>query len=212
VLVLETITLAKLHAVIHDVFGWSGGHLHEDQVGEERFGKPDPEYDAWGEVRSERTMRLAGALGGARTMTYVYDFGDNWNHRIKVEKTLAPVPAGTPPLCVAGENATPPDDCGGIYGYCDFRRRGQRPQPPRARGNDGVDRPPMGYRRVRPRQSQLLAPRTQALIGRTLTTRLPSRGYRSKSSGPIGQAARWRIVPTVAGRNAAAAWQKGAQR
>ncbi len=120
VLVPETITLAKLHAVIQVVFGWGGGHLHEFHVGEERFGTPDREYDAFGEVRSERTTRLAGALGAARTMNYVYDFGDNWQHRIKVEKTLPAAPAGTLPMCVAGANATPPDDCGGIYGYYDF--------------------------------------------------------------------------------------------
>jgi hypothetical protein len=120
VLVPQTITLVKLHAVIQAVFGWSGGHLHEFTVGEERFGTPDPEYDAWGEVRNERTTKLASALGGARTMNYVYDFGDNWQHRIKVEKTLEPAPAGMLPMCVAGANATPPDDCGGIYGYYDF--------------------------------------------------------------------------------------------
>lgn len=60
------------------------------------------------------------ALGGARTMNHVYDSGDNWQHRIKVEKTLDPAPAGTFPLCVAGVNATPPDDCGDVYGYYDF--------------------------------------------------------------------------------------------
>jgi Plasmid pRiA4b ORF-3-like protein len=120
VLVPETITLAKLHAVIQAVFGWSGGHLHEFQVGEQRFGTPDPEYDAWGEVRSERSTRLASALGGARTMNYVYDFGDNWQHRIKVEKMLAANAQLELPLCIAGANATPPDDCGGIYGYYDF--------------------------------------------------------------------------------------------
>lgn len=120
VLVPETISLAKLHAVIQAVFGWSGGHLHEFQVGEERFGTPDPEYDALGEVRNERTTRLSTALGAASTMNYVYDFGDDWQHRIKVEKVLAPAPSGMLPLCVAGANATPPDDCGGIYGYYDF--------------------------------------------------------------------------------------------
>jgi hypothetical protein len=120
VLVPETITLAKLHAVIQAVFGWSGGHLHEFNVGEERFGTPDPEYDEPGSVRNERTTRLASALGAARTMSYVYDFGDNWQHRIKVEKTLIPDPELKLPLCVGGANATPPDDCGGIYGYYDF--------------------------------------------------------------------------------------------
>ncbi|HEY6353072.1 MAG TPA: plasmid pRiA4b ORF-3 family protein [Burkholderiaceae bacterium] len=120
VLVAETITLAQLHAVIQAVFGWSGGHLHEFQVGDERFGTPDPEYDSLGQVRNERTTRLASALGAARTMNYVYDFGDNWQHRIKVEKTLVPDPQLELPLCIGGANATPPDDCGGLYGYHDF--------------------------------------------------------------------------------------------
>lgn len=120
VLVPESITLAKLHLVIEAVFDWGGGHLHEFSVGEERFGTPDPEYDAWGDIRNERTTRLASALGAARTMNYVYDFGDNWRHRIKVEKRLEPAPAGMLPMCVAGANAAPPDDCGGVYGYYDF--------------------------------------------------------------------------------------------
>ena len=120
VLVPETITLVKLHAVIQAAFGWSGGHLHEFNVGDERFGTPDPDYDEPGSVRSERTTRLADALGTARTINYVYDFGDNWQHRIKVEKSLTPDPQLKLPLCVAGANATPPDDCGGVYGYYDF--------------------------------------------------------------------------------------------
>jgi len=120
VLVPETITLARLHLVIQAVFGWSGGHLHEFNVGDERYGTLDPEYDAPGSVHSERTTRLASALGSSRTMNYVYDFGDNWQHRIKLEKTLMPDPQLKLPLCVAGANATPPDDCGGVYGYYDF--------------------------------------------------------------------------------------------
>lgn len=119
VLVPETITLAKLHLVIQAVFGWSGGHLHEFSVGDERYGALDPDYDVPGSVRSEST-RLARALGSSRTMNYVYDFGDNWQHRIKVEKTLMPDPQLKLPLCVGGANATPPDDCGGVYGYYDF--------------------------------------------------------------------------------------------
>lgn len=142
VLVPETITLAKLHAVIQAVFGWGDGHLHEFNVGEERFGTPDPEYDTWGEIRNERTTQLASALGGARTMNYVYDFGDNWQHRIKVEKTLDPAPAGTLPVCVAGANATPPDDCGGIYGYYDFVEAVSDPaHPEHAEMSEWIGRP-----------------------------------------------------------------------
>ncbi len=142
VLVPETITLAKLHSVIQAVFGWGGGHLHEFSVGEERFGTPDPEYDAFGEVRNERTTRLASALGAAKTMNYVYDFGDSWHHRIKVEKTLEAAPAGMLALCVAGANATPPDDCGGIYGYYDFVEAVSDPKhPEHAEMTEWIGRP-----------------------------------------------------------------------
>lgn len=53
------------------------------------------------------------------TIDYVYDFGDHWKHRIKVEKVLPPLDMKLP-LCIAGANATPPDDCGGVGGYLEF--------------------------------------------------------------------------------------------
>ena len=122
VLVPETITLAKLHLVIQAAFGWAGEHLHEFDVGGERIGQPDPDYDTFGEIRDERNVRLLSALreNEVATMDYVYDFGDNWRHRIKVEKKLEPMPKEMLPLCIAGANARPPEDCGGVYGYYDF--------------------------------------------------------------------------------------------
>ena len=119
VLVPDKITLVQLHLVIQAAFGWSGGHLHEFMAGEQRYGTPDPDYDTPGSVLSERT-KLTRALTPAGTMDYVYDFGDHWQHRIKVEKTLLPDPQLKLPLCVAGANATPPDDCGGVPGYDEF--------------------------------------------------------------------------------------------
>lgn len=122
VLVPETITLAKLHLVIQAAFGWSDGHLHEFDVGGERIGPPDPDYDTFGEIRDERKVRLLSALRAneVATIDYVYDFGDNWRHRIKVEKKLEPMPKEMLPLCIAGANARPPEDCGGVYGYYEF--------------------------------------------------------------------------------------------
>lgn len=120
VLVPETITLAKLHAVIQAAFGWGHAHLHEF-VGRDgqRYGERDPLYDTPGEVASERT-RLTTALMGGRTMRYVYDFGDYWEHRIKLEKTYAPDRQVKLPYCTDGAAATPPEDCGGAPGYEEF--------------------------------------------------------------------------------------------
>lgn len=119
VLVPETITLAKLHLVIQRAFQWGGHHLHEFEAAGERYGTPDPDYDPPGSVRSERTS-LIKAMTRSGTIGYVYDFGDHWEHRIKVEKTLPPMPELKLPLCLDGAGATPPDDCGGAPGYMDF--------------------------------------------------------------------------------------------
>jgi len=119
VLVPETITLQRLHAVIQAAFQWGGGHLHEFEAAGVRYGSSDPDYDPPGSVHSERT-RLTKAMTRAGTVDYVYDFGDHWQHRVKLEKTLPPSADQKLPLCVAGANAAPPDDCGGAPGYMDF--------------------------------------------------------------------------------------------
>ena len=127
VLVPETITLQGLHAVIQAAFGWSGGHLHEFEAAGQRYGGSDPDYDAPGSVGSERT-RLTKAMTRSGTIDYVYDFGDYWQHRVKLEKALPATPALKLPLCMAGANAAPPDDCGGTPGYMDFVQAMADPQ------------------------------------------------------------------------------------
>jgi hypothetical protein len=109
VLVPETITLQRLHAVIQAAFQWGGGHLHEFEAADERYAG----------LGSERT-RLTKAMTGSGTIDYVYDFGDHWQHRVKVEKVLPPMADMKLPLCIAGAGAAPPDDCGGAPGYMDF--------------------------------------------------------------------------------------------
>jgi hypothetical protein len=50
----------------------------------------------------------------------VYDFGDNWEHVILVEKIL-PIDKKTQyPICLAGKRSGPPEDCGGPWGYMDL--------------------------------------------------------------------------------------------
>jgi hypothetical protein len=51
---------------------------------------------------------------------YVYDFGDNWEHRIIVEQTDKAETGTKYPRFLGGERRCPPEDCGGPPGYFDF--------------------------------------------------------------------------------------------
>jgi hypothetical protein len=46
--------------------------------------------------------------------------GDDWLHRIVVEKTAPPLPGISYPQFLGGERRCPPEDCGGVPGYCEF--------------------------------------------------------------------------------------------
>ena len=48
---------------------------------------------------------------------YTYDFGDFWEHEISLEKLRKFDPGRIYPVCLAGEMACPPEDCGGLAGY-----------------------------------------------------------------------------------------------
>jgi len=119
-LVPASMTLERLHDVLQLAMGWDGSHLHEFLIGRQRFGQPDPMEQVPGgpQTASERTARLFDVLGTAGIKAvYTYDFGDSWEHRIVVEKRLAPDPARAYPACVAGERRAPPEDCGGIPSF-----------------------------------------------------------------------------------------------
>ena len=53
-------------------------------------------------------------------LTYEYDFGDGWEHAVEVETIFAPKPGVEYPVCLVGEKACPPEDCGGAWGYGDL--------------------------------------------------------------------------------------------
>lgn len=118
-LVPGSIKLSKLHVVLLWTMGWQGGHLHEFVFRHGRFGMPDPDYpDA--ELRDENKFTLSQALGPFASFTYLYDFGDGWEHMVTVEDILPPDPLLKSPKCLDGQNACPPEDVGGLPGYGEF--------------------------------------------------------------------------------------------
>ena len=53
-------------------------------------------------------------------MRYTYDFGDDWEHDVVLEKVLPPDRVARL-SCLAGKGACPPEDCGGPWGYASMK-------------------------------------------------------------------------------------------
>ena len=57
---------------------------------------------------------------GAKTIHYLYDFGDSWNHVIKLEKWFDDTPTEGLPLLLDAIGRGPPEDVGGAPGYAEY--------------------------------------------------------------------------------------------
>jgi len=112
-----TIKLNRLHTVLQSAMGWTDSHLWEFYFRDVRFGIPDP--DAGPGVHDARKVTLFDALEDCETKSfkYMYDFGDGWEHSIKLE-AVEPAMLGIDyPFLINATGACPPEDCGGPWGY-----------------------------------------------------------------------------------------------
>jgi hypothetical protein len=83
------------------------------------------------ERRNDSTCHDPGV--GDDRVGYVYDFGDNWEHRIIVEQTSHAETDSKYPRFLDGERRCPPEDCGGPPGYFDFMENASRKQSKQAK-------------------------------------------------------------------------------
>jgi hypothetical protein len=118
----RSVTFKQLHEILQIALGWQDSHLHEFRVGKLLLGiKGVDELDARERVQDEDNWSLEDLLGtGVSEFEYVYDFGDDWGHRIVLEPATRSGVPGPSPLCLAGENACPPEDVGGPHRYPEF--------------------------------------------------------------------------------------------
>ncbi|MFJ3482616.1 plasmid pRiA4b ORF-3 family protein [Pseudomonas sp. NPDC090202] len=141
VVVPRDVTLNELHVVLIVTMGWEGDHLHEFKIGEERYGIPDP--DGWDSpVTLEEGVRLIDALAGKKSFRYLYDFGDGWDHLVKIENLPAGATFPHLPYCLEGANACPPEDIGGPRGYAGFVEALADPRHPDHKEMKRMFRPP----------------------------------------------------------------------
>jgi Plasmid pRiA4b ORF-3-like protein len=119
ILVSSDTSLASLHRILQIVMGWWDCHLHQFTIHGRDYGLPDPELPEFSNgIENEMNVTMMDVLYGAKDrFVYEYDFGDSWTHQIVVEKMVPREKGQRYPVCIAGKRASPPEDCGGIWGY-----------------------------------------------------------------------------------------------
>ncbi len=113
-------TLHQLHHLIQLAFEWENTHLYsffdkdrEISVFEDDFSEKQPE--------NAKEITLKEILKNQKDrLMYLYDFGDNWEHTIVLEKISDVDTAKRYPVCISGQRNAPPEDVGGIFGFEDF--------------------------------------------------------------------------------------------
>lgn len=114
----HNITFEKLHNLIQIVMGWENYHLHEFNINNLKIIPPDEGFLEKNEINPKKTKLNDFIKLKINEIKYLYDFGDSWEHIILIENILeSDSDKKLIPVCIGGENACPPEDCGGIGGY-----------------------------------------------------------------------------------------------
>ena len=130
-----------VHDLMQQLFLWKNYHMHDFIVKVHKNGRPaqrigDPAQwqDYIGgpqdcEVLDEQTTRLCDVFLETDRILYEYDFGDGWEHEIRLVEILedADLPA---PVCDSMTGDAPPEDCGGPYGFSELQRILKDPKDP----------------------------------------------------------------------------------
>jgi Plasmid pRiA4b ORF-3-like protein len=114
-------TLEEVHEIIQVTMGWEFEHLYRFTIGGVDYA--DLEMTSDEEVEDACATRLSAVLPAENRrprFAYEYDFGDEWIHQLIVEERFLPKEGVKYPICVGGQRACPPEDCGGPWAYADF--------------------------------------------------------------------------------------------
>ena len=121
-----------LHVAIQDAMGWEDRHLHEFQLFDDdvrqtvAIGIPTDMSSPDRPIAPGWTVSLSKYFeprrGRRLPISYLYDFGDGWEH-VLIHEGFEPLRSSQKyPRCVAGERRCPPEDCGGVRGYAEFMK------------------------------------------------------------------------------------------
>lgn len=118
-------TFEDMHEIIQSAFAWESYHLYSFSptgygsypvIQEIKEGIEDFSFSGFDDpIDAKETILAEIFVEEGQKYTYIYDFGDDWIHKITLEKIIEE--ASEKPVCLAGKGKCPPEDCGGIWGY-----------------------------------------------------------------------------------------------
>ena len=119
--------LLDLHYAAQIAMGWYDSHLYQFEKGGVIYGDPEALEDD--NVQDDSVVNIVDLFKAEKDeISYVYDFGDNWEHKITLEKIIEAKDPLEHMICVGGKRNCPPEDCGGIPGYLDMLETLKNPE------------------------------------------------------------------------------------
>lgn len=121
IVVPSGITFSQLSMILNEAMGWCGYHMFEFEFfhmnlriseGMDEFVSA---YSMFDEIEASTTY-ISEYLEENEWFTYTYDLGDDWEHRVTIEKVIDDYEYNYP-MVIKYKGDCPVEDCGGIYGY-----------------------------------------------------------------------------------------------
>ena len=125
ILVRDDSTIADLHYTLQIAMGWSDSHLHQFIIYGKRYGIQQP-GGIWFSDNPYLVSLKQFKFRLNERFLYEYNFYDNWQLEIRVEKHIPYDSSKSYPVCTGGVRAAPPEDCGGP---CEFMALKQKYSP-----------------------------------------------------------------------------------
>ena len=115
------IRLDALHQVIQAAMGWTNSHIYMIAARGICWGEVASDDDFIGMLPAHRT-RLCDLVAdtGAKSFKYIYDFGDHWQHTVKLGRMTEMPSDLADPFLIRATGRCPREDSGGAHNYLEL--------------------------------------------------------------------------------------------
>jgi hypothetical protein len=132
-----SLTLDRLHQVIQLAMGWNRAHPYRFDIAGRNYEEP-PGDGALDAVDPRGVSLDQLGLSQGSSLTYIYDFTDDWIHHLTVQGVAPFTATLSAPALLGGAGACPPETSGGPGGYAALLAAVRTPDSPA--GQDARER------------------------------------------------------------------------